>query len=431
MSKHMDERRRRSAAREAAWWLTRLQSGVHETTESTRFAQWLSADVLHIQEFLEGSLIDTELSSIEYHGAPSTEELIKLVRESVPVDLPGNVLAFPRPESHGGTRDIEHPTRGGRLTNEVCSNAARARDTPVAGRSTLRATPGDATWARWLLCGASLCALLVEIGWANGLFARSQRFSAAIGERRTIALEDGTRIELNTRSEIVVRVTPKTRMVTLARGEALFDVGKDPRPFRIVVGPALFEDVGTKFALRRTESQIYLTVVDGRVRLFPSTPSRAAPQSQAPPLELGRHETIALAAKAFQVQESVRRLTSEELNRKLAWTRDVVEFHGEALSEAIVNVNRYTVRPLQIADPSIASFRIGGTFRATRAEEFVAALAPFGIVVGPAEPGLPTGANDPIRLIADPSRFTRGSTSQPGPRGNIASEDTEIPSARE
>src|SRR6185437_14486108 len=50
------------------------------------------------------------------------------------------------------------------------------------------------------------------------------RYSAGIGERRFLPLEDGTTIELNTRSIVEVEITSRTRRVTLLAGEAVFNV---------------------------------------------------------------------------------------------------------------------------------------------------------------------------------------------------------------
>ncbi len=59
------------------------------------------------------------------------------------------------------------------------------------------------------------------------------RYSTGVGEQRTIKLEDGSTIALNTDTAVRVELTDRMRRVSLLRGEALFNVAKDPtRPFR-------------------------------------------------------------------------------------------------------------------------------------------------------------------------------------------------------
>jgi hypothetical protein len=63
-----------------------------------------------------------------------------------------------------------------------------------------------------------------------------------------------------------------------------------------------------------------------------------------------------------------------KIERRLSWTRAMLNFKGETVAEAAAEFNRYDTTKIVVADPSIEDFRIGGAFLATNPESFVAAL---------------------------------------------------------
>src|SRR5436190_5985070 len=86
---------------------------------------------------------------------------------------------------------------------------------------------------------------LVAVDWNDSEIA------TRIGEQRTITLKDGSRMALNTDTRIVVEPWNETRGVRLERGEAYFEVAKDPKkPFVVVAGKKRIVAIGTAFAVR-------------------------------------------------------------------------------------------------------------------------------------------------------------------------------------
>jgi transmembrane sensor len=85
------------------------------------------------------------------------------------------------------------------------------------------------------------------------------------GERRVVALADGSRIELNGDTRITLkRETP--RYARLERGEALFNVVHDKAsPFRVEAGEADIEDLGTVFNVTRSGEAVAVEVAEGEV----------------------------------------------------------------------------------------------------------------------------------------------------------------------
>jgi transmembrane sensor len=105
-------------------------------------------------------------------------------------------------------------------------------------------------------------------------------------------------------------------------------------------------------------------------------------------------------------QIATTRTDASEIDRRLAWTRGQIWLNETTLADAVAEFNRYNSRKFVIADPALASLRVGGSFASTDPKAFVAALERvFGIralsVQGIAGP--PT-----IRLIG-PGDRTRAS----------------------
>jgi transmembrane sensor len=64
----------------------------------------------------------------------------------------------------------------------------------------------------------------------------------------------------------------------------------------------------------------------------------------------------------------------------LAWQGGAISFQGESLADAISEFNRYSRRRLELGDPELGTLRVGGEFRTTDIDSFVAALrASFGL----------------------------------------------------
>ncbi len=98
------------------------------------------------------------------------------------------------------------------------SKASRSRP-----RVSLQALAGMA-----VLCVASILAVY---------FLHDATLVTGPAEQRTVELSDGTQVSLNANSRLIVQYDDRVRKVTLARGEALFNVTKHQgRPFVVVIG---------------------------------------------------------------------------------------------------------------------------------------------------------------------------------------------------
>lgn len=226
---------------------------------------------------------------------------------------------------------------------------------------------------------ASLAVGVLGVGAVGGWALTRRRVEiTARGERRTVSLPDGSRVELNTDSRIAVAYSDNRRDIVLTRGEALFDVAKDPsRPFVVKAGEAQVRAVGTAFNIRMREKVVELTVTEGVVAV--NEPTAATPKQ----VRQGKGAVIATGAVAEL------NLDPEILRRRLLWRDGVVEFEGDTLEQAAAEFNRYNDRRLVVADPQVAAIRVGGRFGAQEVDRFLAALeAGFPVRVVPGEDGV-------------------------------------------
>jgi transmembrane sensor len=130
-------------------------------------------------------------------------------------------------------------------------------------------------WRPLAIAASLLLAIGLGAAWLmpnaaplDGLDRTTQRYATAVGGRRTIALPDGSRVELNTATEVRSAVTPDSRIFWLDRGEAYFEVAHAAdHPFVVHAGPRTITVLGTKFSVRRDGNRVSVSVVEGRVRV--------------------------------------------------------------------------------------------------------------------------------------------------------------------
>ena len=218
---------------------------------------------------------------------------------------------------------------------------------------------------RWpMALAASLAVALIGGFWAWRQHFSWEQYETRIGGFSRIVLGDGSVVDLNTDSYIRVRLSEDQREVQLLRGEGRFQVAPDAqRPFTVAAADTAVRAIGTAFSVRLRDDQVDVVVSEGKVAV-----AYAEGQS-SPPLVAGD------AAVVMADSVSVSRLEPPVLARRLAWTAGRLEFRGESLGEAVAEFNRYNRRQIRLADASLASLRVGGSFAATDPESFAGALS--------------------------------------------------------
>jgi transmembrane sensor len=102
---------------------------------------------------------------------------------------------------------------------------------------------------------------------------------------------------------------------------------------------------------------------------------------------------------------STGKLDASKLDHRLAWTRGQIWLDQTSLAAAVTEFNRYNHCKLILADPTLATLRVGGSFAATDPKAFSAALERvFGIRASQVEDRSGTPA---IELLAPVSATNR------------------------
>lgn len=89
-------------------------------------------------------------------------------------------------------------------------------------------------------------------------------YATGPGQRRTVALTDGSSVELSTRTALSVDFDARARRIRLLDGEAWFRVAKDPagRPFVVEAAGGTTTALGTAFAVAREEGGAVVSVTE-------------------------------------------------------------------------------------------------------------------------------------------------------------------------
>jgi transmembrane sensor len=241
-------------------------------------------------------------------------------------------------------------------------SALRAIETP-RGESRLRRLWPLLTRA---IAGAFAAALLV--GGAAYYFPRDseQTYATATGEHRAIALEDGTKITLNTDTVLHASLTRRERLIRLDHGEAFFQVKHETdRPFIVMVAGHKVTDLGTKFLIRADSGELEVALMEGRARL--DTVDSWLQQHSA--VMVPGDVVMATGNSLSRVTQTVR-----EMNNALGWQRGVIVFYRTPLSEAAAEFNRYNKEKIVIASTSLRALPINGTLAANDPQQFARVL---------------------------------------------------------
>jgi len=216
-------------------------------------------------------------------------------------------------------------------------------------------------------------------------------YTTEIGEYRSITLEDGSVIQLNTGSSVNVTFTDQTREVLLDKGEAFFTVAKDPsRPFTVFAGENAIRAIGTAFSVRLVDSKNTSLIVTEGIVEFSNTlktvPDNAI-SSETPEMPVEPDLPVRVAAghgystTAALHKEPVQVLDETVRQSKIAWTEGIFDFSGTPLMDVIGEVSRHTELNIIVDDPQVENIMFGGIFPLGDIDALLETLPHFGVDV--------------------------------------------------
>lgn len=235
---------------------------------------------------------------------------------------------------------------------------------------------------------AGLAAMLVIVLiWPDRENGRVETKAAVAGGPlvlpMTQVLSDGSVVQLREGAEIAVDFDEGHRRVVLKKGEAHFQVTKNPRrPFIVVAGGVEVRAVGTAFRVQLGGRSVDVLVTEGRVAVDHGV-AAANDESPAPAplvvLDAGNQVTIGTQPEP-QAKPEVTPLTPEELEAQLAWRVPRLDLSSTPLEEVISLFNQYGRARLALGDPALGKLRISGVLRVDHPELLVRLLErAFGI----------------------------------------------------
>ncbi|WP_058644537.1 FecR family protein [Pseudacidovorax intermedius] len=291
-------------AEQAIAWAVQLQSGTATAADRDAFAAWQRADPRH--------------AAAAAHMARALGRLDA---------LPGGA----------GTRQALH-------------------------RSLLAAPPGRRAVLRHTLA-------LAAVGGTGGLlWLQAQRplgglvadFSTTTGERRVVALADGSRLWLNARSAVDQHFDAGIRRLRLRTGELIVEVSPDGagRAFVVQTPEGEARALGTRFLVRREATDSLVAVLHSAVRVSAGAGA---------PLTLHAGQSARLTAGGVQPDTLAPQAAS-------AWEDGFVEVHDRPLREVVAALQPYRPGALRISDAA-GALRVTGSFPLDDSDRSLAALA--------------------------------------------------------
>lgn len=333
---------------EAAEWFVTCRSGALDDAMRRKFDSWLRQSPQHLSAYLEIAAIWDEGPGLDTQHRWDTETLIAEAR----ADRSNVVPLTQSPES----------------------------EEPSSGSSRIR----------WLAASIATIAVgIVALLWMY--LSQPPLYVADIGEQRSIALPDGSTIELNSRSKVRVRYSDHERALDLIEGQALFSVAKDAsRPFIVSSGGTRVRAVGTLFDVHKKREGTVVTVVEGRVAVLTNVPDASVqplsvevaepsmPQlkiegqagsardpSSVDPSNVDGGILLGAGEQITVTETEAKQIVRPDVNRAISWTQRQLVFERATLTEVAEEFNRYNARRLIVQDPDLYEFHISGVFAST------------------------------------------------------------------
>ena len=310
---------------QAADWVARRSAGLAPENEQA-FQAWYTADRRHQGAFLRAEAAWTLLDRAQVlaHGNPSADDLDLALSED------------------RALREPEAPI----LTDRPASARQKRTRRAVMGGAIAAAAAGAAVTTGYML-------------------TRPSSLTTARGELRNVPLADHSMAAINTDSRIDVDMSATLRHVQLVKGEAWFEVTKNPdAPFVVSAGDIRVRAVGTAFSVRRRDTGADVLVTEGVVEAWniKDTTKRVS-------LTAGAAAFVPFAPMAAQVA-----MQPQDVDRRLAWrTREII-LQRDSLQSAVAEFNRYNDRQIVIADPALDSAQLVGGFAVDQPDIFARAV---------------------------------------------------------
>jgi transmembrane sensor len=183
-----------------------------------------------------------------------------------------------------------------------------------------------------------------------------------IGERRVIALADGSHLQLNSDSAVDIEFDERRRVIDLHRGEVWVEVAKDPqRPFVVRTDQGTITALGTRFLVR--------SGADGAVQVSVLESAIAANANSSVAVRVSAGQQATLKDGLVRTPQSI---GNED---PAAWTRGLLKVDDRPLAEVLEALGSYRHGLLQFDATALEGMRVSGVFQLDDTDAALATLA--------------------------------------------------------
>ena len=203
----------------------------------------------------------------------------------------------------------------------------------------------------------ALTALMMVTGMLGGvawqqqdqLKSRGAHHKTSTGEQRKLTLADGSRVQLNTNTDIDVNFTDQVRAIYLHLGEIQITTAKDSlnRDFIVYCRQGSIQALGTTFIVRSDHNFSQVSVISHAVKLQTRDNVNDA-------VIVNRSQQLRFSRSALSTVIAL----PEHAN---AWTRGLLVVDDWSLKQFTEELSRYYVGKISCAS-SVEKLRISGTF---------------------------------------------------------------------
>ncbi|MFV3404356.1 MULTISPECIES: FecR domain-containing protein [Pseudomonas] len=181
------------------------------------------------------------------------------------------------------------------------------------------------------------------------------------GEVRTLRLEDGTLLSLNTQTAVDIDFQGSARVIVLHQGEISVETGhEDSRPLLVRTDDGRLRPLGTRFLVKREDAGTRLEVLQSQVA--------------AKPLNSGDEQVLGEGRQVLMNADGLGPVQAVPVGAD-AWTRGMLVVDNVRLADLIATLGEYRSGYLGVAD-EVADLRVSGSFPLHDSDLALASLLP-------------------------------------------------------
>lgn len=190
-------------------------------------------------------------------------------------------------------------------------------------------------------------------------------YQTVVAEKRMLELSDGSEIFLSPKTQIEVTFTDKQRHIKLLKGEAFFDVAKNPqRPFIVDSRYTQVKVLGTMFNVNSNSYGVTVAVEEGKVQVSGlGIPGRLDAEEK-----LTGGQQVSISEKGLSQVELI------EPENAGAWRQEVRIYQARPLAQVLEDLGRYHSAELVVMDEALSLLPITAVFPTQNVEKMLTAL---------------------------------------------------------